>query len=157
MWKYGIRALRRVGCLNVPRSGISPISNWTMTRSLVAYNSGWKGWLCKYFVLLRNSQDAGKKWFKIYLLYHLMKSSGSYALRRFPDSLIQILKGRWIIQLYCFDSAKIVHVSSDLIIWGWFGKSRLRDEFISLINQVRVQIVSQESVQERSLTFMVIC
>ena len=61
-----------------------------------------------------------------------------------------------VLQLNGLYSAEVEQVASPFVVGGVHGKGGLADELLSLVEQVVVQIASQQAVDERGNTLDII-
>lgn len=71
------------------------------------------------------------------------------------DGLLQVGVGSTVVQLYGPDTTKEVVVASMLRVAGGYGESRLQNELVGLVVQVIVEVIAEETVDERRLCLIV--
>lgn len=87
--------------------------------------------------------------------YLLLEPCSDVVLRCFTHSLQDTLMTLRILELDRLDPAKVVHVSSQLIVGGVLRERGLGDQLVRLVVQVVVKVIAQEEVDQRRLGIII--
>jgi len=89
-------------------------------------------------------------------VHRLYKSRGERLRRCSPDGMLQMRMRLGVVQLDRSNPAQVKQVSSQLRVTRRFGESGFAEQFVGLVIKSRVEVVSEQKVEESGLDIFIV-